>query len=114
MNELEFDEMMSVRMREVVAERYLPADFQDRLVRSVKGSKIAWRIKLATVIAAAVALGIAITGVSRNERSGKSHEPMLVAADAPSDATEVSSWFLLGYLRECFKRNKNNRKKEEE
>ena len=114
MNELEFDEMMSVRMREVVAERCLPADFQDRLVRSVKGAKVIWRMKLATVIAVAVALGIAITGVTRNDRSGKSHEPMLVAADAPSDATEVSSWFLLGYLRECFKRNKNNRKKEEE
>lgn len=114
MTELEFDEMMSIRMREVVAERYLPADFQDRLVRSVKGAKVIWRMKLAIVIAVAVALGIAITGVTRNDRSGKSHEPMLVAADAPSDATEVSSWFLLGYLRECFKRNKNNRKKEEE
>ena len=114
MTEVEFDEMMSERMREVVAGRRLPADFQDRLVRSVKGSKIAWRIKLATVIAAAVALGIAITGVSRNERSGKSHEPMLIAADSPVDNAEVSSWFLLGYLRECFKRNKNNRKKEEE
>jgi hypothetical protein len=39
---------------------------------------------------------------------------MLVAADAPADTTEVSSWFLLGYLRECFKRNKSSRKKEEE
>jgi hypothetical protein len=114
MTELEFDEMMSMRMREVVAERYLPADFQDRLVRSVKGAKVIWRMKLATVIAVAVALGIAITGVTRNDRSGKSHEPMLVAADAPADTAEVSSWFLLGYLRECFKRNKNNRKKEEE
>lgn len=114
MTELEFDEMMSMRMREVVAERYLPADFQDRLVRSVKGSKIAWRMKLAAVIAVAVALGVAITGVTRNDRSGRSHEPMLIAADAPTDNTEVSSWFLLGYLRECFKRNRNNRKKEEE
>ena len=114
MNELEFDEMISVRMREVVAERCLPADFQDKLVRSVKGAKVIWRMKLATVIAAVVALGIAITGMTRNDRSGKSHEPMLIAADAPSDTTEVSSWFLLGYLRECFKRNKNNRKKEEE
>jgi anti-sigma-K factor RskA len=114
MTELEFDEMMSVRMHEVVAERCLPADFQDRLVRSVKGSKVLWRMKLAVVIAVAVALGIAITKVTRNDRYGKSHEPMLVAADAPADTAEVSSWFLLGYLRECFKRNKNNRKKEEE
>ncbi len=114
MNELEFDEMMSVRMREVVAERCLPADFQDRLVRSVKGAKVIWRMKLATVTAVAVGLGIAITGVTRNDRSEKSQEPMLIAAEAPADATEVSSWFLLGYLRECFKRNKNNRKKEEE
>ena len=114
MTELEFDEMMSIRMREVVAERYLPADFQDRLVRSVKETKVIWRMKLATVIAVAVGLGVAITAVTHNDRSGKSHEPMLIAADAPSDTTEVSSWFLLGYLRECFKRNKNNRKKEEE
>lgn len=114
MTEMEFDEMMSMRMREVVAERSLPADFQDRLVRSVKGSKVIWRMKLAVVIAVAVALGVVITGVTRDDRFGKSHEPMLVAADVPADKTEVSSWFLLGYLRECFKRNKNNRKKEEE
>lgn len=114
MTEMEFDEMMSMRMREVFADRCLPADFQDRLVRSVKGSKVIWRMKLAVVIAIAVALGVAITGVTRDDRFGKSHEPMLVAADVPADKTEVSSWFLLGYLRECFKRNKNNRKKEEE
>ena len=114
MTEMEFDEMMSMRMREVFADRSLPADFQDRLVRSVKGSKVIWRMKLATVIAVAVAIGVAITGVSRNDRSGKSHEPMLIAADAPASGSELSSWFLLGYLRECFKRNKNNRKKEEE
>ena len=113
MTEMEFDEMMSMRMREVVAERSLPADFQDRLVRSVKGSKVIWRMKLAVVIAVAVALGVAITGVTRDDRFGRSHEPMLVAADVPADKTEVSSWFLLGYVRECFKRNKNNRKKEE-
>lgn len=114
MTEMEFDEMMSMRMREVVAGRRLPADFQDRLVRSVKGSKVAWRMKIATVIAVAVALGIAIMGATRNDRSAKSHEPMLVAADSPAENTEVSSWVLIGYLRECFKRNKNNRKKEEE
>lgn len=113
MTEMEFDEMMSMKMREMVADRCLPADFQDRLVQSVKGSKVAWRMKLAAVIAVALALGLAITGVTRNGRSARSHEPMLVATDAHTDNTEVSSWFLLGYLRECFKRNKNNRKKEE-
>lgn len=113
MTEMEFDEMMSMKMRESVAGRRLPDDFQDRLVRFVKRAKTAWRIRVVAVIVVVVASGAVIMGLSLKDRPMGSGEAMLVAADAPVDTTEVSGWFLLGYLRECIKRARGNKKKEE-
>ena len=114
MTETEFDEMISSEMRKIVAGRNLPDGFSVRLAQSAKSARIAWRIKAVICIVAATALGLSIIGVSRGTKSPGVSEPMLIAADTPSETSEVSGWFLLGYLRECFKRNRNNRRKEEE
>lgn len=114
MTDNEFDAMISAEMRGMVADRRLPDDFSDRLVRSVKRSRMAWRLRAVVCIVAIVAMGVAIMGFSREARPVGAVEPALIAADAPTGTTEVSSWFLLGYLRECFKRNRTNKKKEEE
>ena len=114
MSETEFDQMLSNGMRDMVSGCSLPEDFSDRLVKSVRGAKVVWRIKVVAVMVAVAATGVTITGFNRDRDKGKSQEPMLIAADAPSSTTEVSGWFLLGYLRECFKRNRNSKKKEEE
>lgn len=113
MTEAEFDQMLSAGMRDVVSGRCLPEDFPDRLAKSVRDAKVAWRVKVAAAIALVVASGVAITGLTRGGRDGNTQEPMLIAAETPSPTTEVSGWFLLGYLRECFKRNRNGRRKEE-
>jgi hypothetical protein len=112
MTEMEFDETLSLKLREVIADRRLPENFPERLARSARRAKTAWRIKVAAVIVLTLSIGIAVTGISRKEHSAAPQDAALIAADAPSGNTQVSSWFLLGYLRECFKRNRNNRKKE--
>ena len=113
MTDNEFDAMMSAEMRRIVADRRLPDDFSDRLVQSVRRTRIAWRLKAVVCIVAIIAMGVAIMGFSCGDRPTGAVEPALIAADAPAGTTEVSSWFLLGYLRECFKRNRTNKKKEE-
>lgn len=112
MTEMEFDETLSLKLREAIAGRRLPENFPERLARSSRRAKTVWRIKVAAIIVFTLSIGIAVTGISRKECSTAPQEAALIAADAPSGNTQVSSWFLLGYLRECFKRNRNNRKKE--
>ena len=114
MTETEFEELMASGMRKIVADRQLPDGFSVRLAQSAKSARIAWRIRIVICIAAATALGISLVGVSCGRKEARTPEPMLIAADAPSETSEVSGWFLLGYLRECFKRNRNNKRKEEE
>lgn len=114
MTDHEFDEMMTSEMREIVADRRLPDGFSDRLAQSVKGSRIAWRIKAVICIAVVIGIGVSIMGYSRGTQPVGTTEAALIAADAPDGTAEVSSWFLLGYLRECFKRSRTNKKKEEE
>lgn len=113
MTETEFDEMMTSEIRKLVVGRRLPDDFSGRLAQSAKTARIAWRVKTIICITAVTALGISIIGISRGTETSATSEPMLMAADAPSSTTEVSSWFLLGYLRECLRRNRTNKKKEE-
>ena len=114
MTETEFDEMISSEMRKIVAGRNLPDGFSRRLAQSAKSSRIAWRIRTFICITAVTALGISIIGVSRGTKQAETSEPMIMAADSTSGSPEASGWFLLGYLRECFKRNRSNRRKEEE
>lgn len=114
MTETEYDELISVKMKESVADRRLSDDFQDRLVRSVKRARIVWRIRVASVIAAAIAIAVVLTELSLGNRPQERAEAMLLAAEAPVGTTEASGWFLLGYLREYIKRARNNKRKEEE
>lgn len=114
MTDNEFDAMISAEMRRMVSDRRLPDGFSDRLVRSIKRSRTVWRCKAVACIAVIIAIGAVIIGFSRRDRPVGASESALIAADAPAGTTEVSGWFLLGCLRECFKRNKTNRKKEEE
>ena len=114
MTETEFEELLASGMRKIVADRQLPDGFSVRLARSAKRVRIAWRIRTVVCIAAVMMLGISLIGVSRGAKPAGASEPMLMAADAPCETSEVSGWFLLGYLRECFKRNRSSRRKEEE
>ena len=114
MTDNEFDAMISAEMHGMVADSRLPDDFSDRLVLAVKKTGIVWRLKVLICIVSIVAMGVAIMVLSHGTKPVCVTEPALIAADVPVRTTEVSSWFLLGYLRECFKRNRTNKRKEEE
>ena len=114
MTETEFEELVASGMRKIVADRQLPDGFSVRLAQSAKSVRTAWRARTVICIAAVAAVVISVIGFSRGTKPAETSEPMLMAADTSSEAPGVSGWFLLGYLRECFKRSRSSKRKEEE
>lgn len=109
----DIDLVLTRRLRDGTAEKRLPPDFSDRLVKAVRYRRRMFRAKVIAVIAVAAVLG----GVLGHFTIKKPTHPTgaaLVAADTPSKSSEVSCWMLFGMLRECFKRNRTHKRKEEE
>lgn len=114
MDDCEFDDILTRRVKECVAEKRLPGDFSDRLVRSVHCRRHARRMKMVAAVVAIVAVAVAVFGVFAPEKPKSSGEATLIAARTPGNDAQVSGWMLFGVLRECFKRNKTGKRKEEE
>lgn len=95
-------------------EKHLPADFADRLVASIRARRR--RIRRAKVLAAiafvVVSSVVCVGFFAPTEVIGRM-ETSLIAAHPTSRQEQVSGWMLLGVFRECFKRMKTTKKKEE-
>ena len=99
-----------------VPERHLPPDFADRLVRSLRRRKRARRMRAIAILAAVGILGtVLVAGFCGKEDVKQPTEARLVAThDASTNDTQITSLLMLGFFRECFKRNKTGKKKEED
>ena len=100
-----------------IPERHLPSDFADRLVQSVRRRKHARRMRLAVVLVVVGVLGMGlIDGFCGRDEDRSPRQAQLVAAQDTSrtNETKVTSLLMLSFFKECFKRNRSWRKKEEE
>ena len=99
-----------------VPERHLPDGFAERLVQIVRRRRRARRLRAVAFVAAAAVLGAGLSCSCLGRREAKSpSETRLVAAPASStNETQVSGLVLLSLFRDCLKRTKTNKKKEEE
>lgn len=99
-----------------VPERHLPPDFADRLVGSVRRRKRIRRLRAAAVIASAGILGFGLAGgFCRRENARPPAETRIAASNPmPTNDTEVTGLLMLGFFRECLRRNKTGRKREED
>lgn len=109
----DIDLVLTRRLREGAAEKHLPSDFSGRLVKTLRHRRRVFRIKVIAVIVVVAVLG-GFLGHLTIKKPAQPTEAVLVAADTPSKNSEVSGWMLFGVLRECFKRNRTNKRKEEE
>ncbi len=114
MTEDEFDSAFSRRLKTFSEERSLPPDFSDRLVQSVHRSCLLRRVKLLGVIAALTAVSLLVIGMGRRAPDSRAGETALVAAQTPTSESNVSGWMFLGCIRECFRRSKTGKRKEDE
>ena len=110
----EVDIVLARRLQECAACKRLPSGFADRLVRSVRRRRRLSRIKVAVSLIVVSAFGIGLLGVFSEESPEPAKPTAIIAAGHPAKQEQVSGWMFLGFLRECFKRNRNNKRKEEE
>ena len=100
-----------------IPERHLPSDFADRSVQSVRRRKHARRMRLAVVLVVVGVLGMGLIGGScgRDEDRSPRQAQLIAAQDMPrTSETKVASLLMLSFFKECFKRSRSWRKKEEE
>lgn len=96
-------------------EKRLPADFADRLIARIRARRRRERrAKVLAAIAVLIVGALACVGFWEPEPAKVATEAQLVAAHPTNRQEQVSGWMLLGVFRECFKRMKTSKKKEEE
>jgi hypothetical protein len=114
MTENELDALLSAKLKSCVSGRGLPEGFAGKLKASVRRSKRT--LKLCIVLAAALTavLGITLSSLARSPSPDIPEKCVIIAERNKKTTEKVSGWMLLGFLRDCFKRNRNGKRKEED
>jgi hypothetical protein len=113
MNEKELELLLSSKMKSCVAGRRLSDGFAERMVSEVRRSKRMRRFRVVTVSVLVIVLSSALMGLLAESPNKWPKETALVAAHESAAKEKVSPWMLIGFFKECFKRNRTNKRKEE-
>ena len=114
MTEENVDRILTAWSRDYVAGKSLPEGFSERLCLSVRRSRRAFRVSLTiliVLIAATVTLVIGMTGRTTPPSDRKA---ALIATNGDAKKECITGWALLSMFRECFRRGKSGKKKEDE
>lgn len=115
MNDEELDAAIAARFKAYEAKMRLAGDFKGRFVSSVRRKRAMRRLALAGFAGATAAVCAAFALVAKKDAVCCDARPALAVRSAPaSDGEQASCLMLLGYLRECFRRSRSVRRKEEE
>ena len=113
MNEKELELLLSSKMKSCVAGKRLSDGFAERMVSEVRRSKRMRRFRVVTVSVLVIVLSSALMGLLAESPNKWPKETALVAAHKNAAKEKVSPWMLIGFFKECFKRNRTNKRKEE-
>ena len=114
MTEENVDRVLTAWARDYVARKSLPEWFPERLRLSVRRSRRAFKVRLTiliALIAATVTLAIGMTGRTTPPSDRKA---ALIAANGAAKEECGMGWTLLSMFRECFRRGKSGKKKDDE
>ena len=114
MTEENVDRILTAWARDYATGKSLPEGFSDRLRLSVRRARQAFRVRLTiliVLIATTVTLVICMTGRTTPPTDRKA---VLIATNGDAKNECVTGWALLSMFRECFRRGKSGKKKEEE
>ena len=114
MGEYELECALSCKLLESIGNRRLPDGFCGRLQASVRRMRRRWLMKVSAAVLAAVVACLAAVGFMDGAKPQAAQEPALIASETHHSETNLSKLAFLGFFRECFKRNKNNKRKEDE
>ncbi len=113
MTDEEFDLIFGDRLKRCTAAKHLPDDFSSRLLAEVRRKQHVRRrwVVLVGVILAAVGFAL---GVMPRPKAASACEAVLTAGTTGGAPSQVTGWMFLGCLRECFRRTKSGRRKDED
>ena len=113
MNEKELELLLSSKMKSCVAGRHLSDGFVERMVLEVRRSKRVRRFRTVMVSVLVIILSSVLMGRLAESPNKRPNKTALVAADENAAKERVSPWLLIGFFKECFKRSRSNKRKEE-
>ena len=113
MNEKELELLLSSKVKSCVAGKRLSDGFAERMVSEVRRSKRVRRFRVVTASVVVIVLCSALMGLLAETPNKGPKETALVAAYESAAKEKVSPWMLIGFFKECFKRNRTNKRKEE-
>ena len=117
MTEDELDAVLGKRLRTYAEKRHAMGDLENRLLQSVHRRTLIFRIKLFGLVAVVALLALSLVGFGHVQTDASHSQAVLVATDSTKREdrnSAVTGWMFLGCVRECFKRFRNGRRKEED
>ena len=114
MNENDIERAISCKLMECVGCRRLSDGFCGRLQASVRRMRRRWLMKVSAAVFVIVIVCLAAVGFVDGRRPQDVRESALIATETHHSDTNLSKLAFLGFFRECFKRNKATKRKEEE
>ena len=114
MSENDIENVISRKLMECAGGKRLSNGFCGRLQASVRRMRRRWLMKVSAAVLATVVACLAAVGFMDGQKPQSSLGPMLIATETRHSETNLSKLAFLGFFRECFKRNKNSKRKEDE
>ena len=114
MDENDIKHIVSLKLSESLGERRLPSGFCGRLQASVRRMRRRWLMKVSAAVLAVVVACLAAVGFVDGVKPQATQKSALIASETHHSETNLSKLAFLGFFRECFKRNKNSKRKEDE
>ena len=114
MDENDIKHIVSFKLYKSMGERRLSDGFCGRLQASVRRMRRRWLMKVSAAVLAVVVACLAAVGFVDGRHPQDVREPALIAAETHHSDTNLSKLAFLGFFRECFKRNKTTKRKEDE
>ena len=114
MDENDMEGVISHKFVECVGGRRLSDNFCRRLQASVRRMRRRWLMKVSAAVLAVVIACLAAVGFMDGRCPQEVCESALIASETHHSETNLSKLAFLGFFRECFKRNKNSKRKEDE
>ena len=114
MTETDLKDAILSKLREGSHNYRLSPGFCGRLQASVRRIRRRWLMKVSAAVLAIVIACLAAVGFMDGVKPLVAQEPALIASENHHSETNLSKLAFLGFFRECFKRNKSSKRKEDE
>ena len=114
MSEYELERALSRKLNESVWGCALSSNFCGRLQSSVRRMRRRWLMKVSAAVFVIVIVCLAAVGFVDGVKPQATQKSALIASETHHSETNLSKLAFLGFFRECFKRNKATKRKEEE